>query len=290
MAGKIIKIRCMDGYLLAGTVFEPEADNVKGVVIICNALGVEQQFYHKFAQYLCERHFTVLTFDYRGTGRSKPVSFSRPLSLADWGRQDIDAVIRHAATLPGAQNIFLAGHSVGGQLFCLARHAVNLKGAILVGASFPWWRRWSFPRNLLMFFFFHILIPVLGAGRKKFPSRFLGLSKQDMPAGLITTWAKWARDPDYVTAEKFGLDTRLFESLAIPILTLGFDDDSYAPRKSIQRLQSALSSADIQDRSLRGKDLHPKGIGHFGFFRTSGRKDLWPDTVDWLLARISPTP
>jgi predicted alpha/beta hydrolase len=274
----------MDGYLLDSTVFEPAADNVKAVVIICNALGVEQQFYHKFAQYLCDRHFNVITFDYRGMGGSKQVSFQGPLVLADWGRQDIDAVIRHAATLPGAQNIFLAGHSVGGQLFCLAQNAVNLKGAILVGASFPWWRRWPFPRNLLMYFFFHILIPVLGFGRKIFPSKFLGLSKQNMPAGLIATWAKWARNPDYVTAEKFGLDTRLFETLAIPILIMGFDDDTYAPRKSIQRLQSALKSPDIQDRYIRAKDLHPNGIGHFGFFRASGRKDLWPDAVDWLLA------
>lgn len=280
----MIKIQCMDGFLLEGTVFEPASDDVKGVVIICNALGVAQAFYHKFAQYLCENHFTVLTFDYRGTGGSQPESFQGPLSLADWGSQDIDAVIRHAATLPGAQNMFLAGHSVGGQLFCLARHAVSLKGAILVGASFPWWRRWPFPRNLAMFFFFHILVPVLGAGRKTFPSRRLGLSKQNMPAGLITTWAKWARDPDYVTAERFGLDTRLFDTLAIPILTLGFDDDTYAPRKSIQRLQSALKRADIQDRYIRAKDLHPNGIGHFGFFRDSGRENLWPDTLDWLLA------
>jgi predicted alpha/beta hydrolase len=274
----------MDGYQLDGTVFETVAENVNGVVIICSALGVEQPFYHKFAQYLCDRHFNVITFDYRGMGGSAPLSFHGPLFLADWGRQDIDAVIRYAATLPGAQHMFLAGHSIGGQLFCLARHAVNLKGAVLVGASFPWWRRWSFPRNLLMYFFFHMLIPVLGAGRKTFPSRLLGLSKQDMPATLITTWAKWARDPDYVTAEKFGLDTRLFDTLAIPILTLGFDDDTYAPRSSIQRLQSALKSADIQDRYIRGKDLHTDGIGHFGFFRASGRASLWPDAVEWLLA------
>ncbi|MEE4364002.1 MAG: alpha/beta fold hydrolase [Desulfotignum sp.] len=288
MTGKTIKIHCTDGYLLDSTVFEPDPDKAKGVVIICSALGVERRFYHTFAQYLCERHFTVITFDYRGTGGSKPGAFSGPLLLADWGRQDIDAVIHYAESLPGAQNIFLMGHSVGGQLFCLARNAVNLKGAVLVGASFPWWRRWPFPRKLLVFFFLHILVPVLGAGRKKFPSRFLGLSKENLPAGLVTTWAEWARDPDYVTAEKFRLDTRLFEILAIPILLMGFDDDTYAPEKSIQRLQSALKSADVQVRYLRGKDLHPKGIGHFGFFRASGRKNLWPDTVDWLQALILP--
>jgi predicted alpha/beta hydrolase len=65
MTGKTIKIHCTDGYLLDSTVFEPDPDKAKGVVIICSALGVERRFYHTFAQYLCERHFTVITFDYQ---------------------------------------------------------------------------------------------------------------------------------------------------------------------------------------------------------------------------------
>ncbi len=90
------------------------------------------------------------------------------------------------------------------------------------------------------------------------------------------------RDPDYVTAERFKLDTRLFDTLAIPVLSLGFDDDSYAPRKAVQRLQAALAAADIQDRYIPAKEHRPGGIGHFGFFRESGREDFWPEAAAWF--------
>ncbi|MCF6248425.1 MAG: alpha/beta fold hydrolase, partial [Desulfobacula sp.] len=170
---KPIQIICQDKTQISGTQFSPNIKNPDGIVIISAAIGVGQAFYHEFARFLCEHKFCVITFDYRGTGDSRTSSYNIPLKLEDWAIQDMDAVITHAATLTGSDHIFLAGHSIGGQLFSLAEQSKNLTGVILIAASFPYWKRWPFPRNWMMYFFFHILIRVLSIGRKRFPTRIL---------------------------------------------------------------------------------------------------------------------
>lgn len=283
MTGMDIKINCSDGYELTGTLYKSGQPVENGTVIICGALGVSRKFYKNFAQFLSRNNFSAITFDYRGTGDSNTVLDDENLKLEDWGRQDISALIRYAATQDYANKVFLVGHSVGGQLFCLSKDCEQLTGVILVGASFPYWSRWPFPRRLLMLFFWYVLIPTLSFGRAKFPSRLLGLSNENLPARLITRWGEWARNKNYVVADKFCLDTSLFESLNIPVLSYGFDDDTYAPRKAIKKLHQSLKKAAIEERYIRARKLHPDGIGHFGYFKEACSQSIWEETISWLL-------
>lgn len=46
----------------------------KAAVIIPCAMGVQQKFYARFAQWLAEQGYHVTTFDYRGIGCSAPPS------------------------------------------------------------------------------------------------------------------------------------------------------------------------------------------------------------------------
>jgi predicted alpha/beta hydrolase len=58
-----------DGYRLGATLYRAAAD-VDRVVLVMAATGVPQEYYGQFATYLAERNCGVLTFDYRGIGRS----------------------------------------------------------------------------------------------------------------------------------------------------------------------------------------------------------------------------
>lgn len=278
---KPVQVVCRDRFTLGATVFSPGTDAPEGVVIICAALGVGQNFYHHFAAFLCEKGFCAVTFDYRGTGDSRTDAPFYQLALQDWGVRDINAMIEFAGTLPGSDNIFLTGHSVGGQVFCLAEKSETLSGVILVAASFPFWKRWDLPRKYLMYLFFHILIPVLGTG-KQFPAKRLGLSNENLPASLVKDWGRWARHPDYLTAEPFGLNTDRFKTLAIPMLSLGFSDDTYVPKKAIHRFHQAFEKADINDVFIDVKKGSHGHIGHFGFFRKGRTPDLWEKAVSWM--------
>ena len=239
-----VQIICEDGTPICATHFCPGSQKPCGIVLICPALGVGQSFYHHFAAFLCENNFSAITFDYRGTGESKTAG-SAP-GLESWARFDINAVIAHASTLPEGDHIFLAGHSVGGQIFCLAEKSDKLAGVILVSASFPFWKRWKAPRKFLMYFFFYILIPLLSFG-KTFPTKKLGLSKENLPSSIIKDWGRWARHPDYVTADKFNIDTTSFQSFNTPMLSISFDDDTYAPQSAIERLHREFKKADIKE-------------------------------------------
>ncbi len=283
MAGIDIKIKCSDGYELKGTLHGSKGSTNNGIVIICGAFGVSRRFYDKFAKFLNKNNFSAITFDYRGTGDSCFDQDYKKLKLEDWGIQDINALIKYAGTQDSAKKVFLLGHSVGGQLFCLSKNCKKLTGVILIAASFPHWSRWPFPRNLLMLFFWYFLIPVLSIGRTKFPTRLLGISNENLPVQFIRRWGEWARDKNYVVSKKFNLDTSCFENLNIPILSFGFDDDTYAPKRALTKLHLSLEKAVIQENYIRAKKVHSKGIGHFGYFKKSCSESLWKETISWLL-------
>lgn len=276
-----VKIICRDRFSLNATVFTPDIDTPQGVVVISAALGVGQGFYRHFAAFLCEQGFYAVTFDYRGINDPETDTERFQYSLKDWAVQDINAVIEFAATLKGSEDLFLIGHSVGGQIFCLAEQSDNLTGVILVAASFPFWKRWAFPRRYLMYLFFHILIPVLGMG-KLFPAKRIGLSKENLPSGLIKEWGRWARHPDYLTGDRFNIGTDRFKKLAVPMLSFGFSDDTYVPQKAIQRLHRAFEQADIDEVFIRTEQASYGHVGHFGFFRKGKTPDLWEKSANWL--------
>ncbi len=64
-----LTLKCADGYPLAATAFRA-AGAAKGAVVLAPALGVPRKFYFAFAQYLAERGYDALCFDYRGSGDS----------------------------------------------------------------------------------------------------------------------------------------------------------------------------------------------------------------------------
>jgi predicted alpha/beta hydrolase len=274
-----VKITCEDRTSISGTRFSPASPEPCGIVIICPALGVGQSFYHHFAAFLCENHFAVITFDYRGTGESK-TGHGNPC-LAEWALLDINAVISYAADLPGGKHLFLAGHSVGGQIFCLSEQSDRLAGVILVAASFPFWKRWKAPRKYLMFFFFFIMIPLLGIWRT-FPTRTLGLSKENLPSSIIRDWGRWARHPDYVAADKFNMDASRFHTFTSPMLSISFDDDDYVPPTAVERLHREFKTADIENLTIAPHLRDSTPIGHFGFFRKGVTPELWEKTVEWM--------
>src|SRR4051794_30523905 len=64
-------IESQDGTKIAARVFEPDSA-VRGSVVIGGAMGVHQDYYAPFAQWLASQGWRVLTFDYRGSGDTGP--------------------------------------------------------------------------------------------------------------------------------------------------------------------------------------------------------------------------
>lgn len=283
MAVEEITIKCSDGFLLAGTLFKPERSPA-GVVVIASAMGVPKKFYHPFAGFLSDNGIAALTFDYRGAGESKLKGINGTrVTLHDWGRLDIDAALCESSDRFGELPLYLLGHSCGGQLFGLAPSSTKLSGVIFISAQIPDWRLWPLPYNLGMLAMWYILIPALSFGNSTFPARRFGISSVDVPSGTTAQWARWARQPGYLFNDKFNLDTSRYHTFSFPLLAWIFDDDIYAPEKSVKALLGRMPGADIEIKKISGFSSGLGRIGHFGFFREKMRDKLWPEIPEWIL-------
>src|SRR3712207_6777199 len=95
-----ITLRADDGFELAAKRFSP-AGTPRGVVLLSCAMGVKQDFYFSFAEFLAQEGFAALTFDYRGAGSSVPERFRRSLrgfdaDLFTWAERDYNTALRAA--------------------------------------------------------------------------------------------------------------------------------------------------------------------------------------------------
>lgn len=276
-----LQIKCKDGFEISGNLFAADPP-AKGSVVICPALGVPQKFYSPFAMFVSDNGYDAITFDYRGIGRSKKDSVpGREIHMSDWGALDIDAVLDDIVgrkTIP----LIAVGHSAGGQLIGLAPLSKKLAGIMLTPASSASWRLYPPPFKFVLYMLWHILIPLLSVGRNYFPAKMLGLGSVDVPTGVMSQWAQWARKKDYLFSTQFDNDISRYSHLGIPILAYGFSDDAYASTESIEHLLSLFSAAKIDRRFMNTKDIEAGSIGHFGFFKEKMKTTFWSQALDWM--------
>ena len=111
-----IQISTSDGQTLTATLYVPRGPT-KAALQIHGGIGVKRLFYRHFAGYLASHGYAVLTFDYRGTGDSRPQSLrGYRARLRDWGQQDLPAVLDWLSQRYPHLPKYAVGHSMGGQL------------------------------------------------------------------------------------------------------------------------------------------------------------------------------
>src|SRR5262249_47600102 len=121
-----LSIPARDGYPLAATLYEPESNRSldaapQAIALINSATAVKQTLYARFATFLASQEIPVLTYDYRGIGRSRPESLKRfQARLSDWSNHDLPAAIDWLGARYSESPLFVIGHSIGGQLVGLA--------------------------------------------------------------------------------------------------------------------------------------------------------------------------
>jgi len=272
-----LEIAARDGYRLAATLHAPGAANGRAVLVHA-ATGVKRHYYGKFADYLAERGFTVLTFDYRGIGESRrgPLRELRA-RMRDWAELDAAAALDFLAReTPGAA-LFCVGHSFGANELGLVPGIERYRGAVFVGAQSGYWRHWPGLARGGMWLLTHVLLPSVSALLGYFPMQALGMG-EDLPGGVAREWASWCRHPRYA-AGAVGADG--YARLAAPVRSYWASDDRYAPRAAAEALLDLYPNARPKELVALDARAHG-GIGHFGFFRERFRNTLWRDAAEWL--------
>lgn len=262
-----------------------EAEQAKAVVLLHPATAVVQEFYYAFATYLSELGLTAVTYDYRGTGRSRPADLRDcHVSMQDWMEDDVGAVTRWAAAQFPGQPLLAVGHSIGGHAIALSSETSALRAAVLVAShagvtrtitgSLERARVWCVMR---------ILTPVLCRLFGYMPGRRLGLG-EDLPRGVMQQWSRWTLLPNYFYDDP-AMDARQRAArVMLPLLVLGFDDDPWANPVAVGLLLAPLVNAEIDRRHINPGDAGVPAIGHMGLFRKRSAPSLWPLVGNWLLA------
>lgn len=267
-----IRLTAPDGHALGATIY----GGGERALLILPATGVPQSYYAKFAAYLAERGFTVLTFDYRGIGRSRNGDLRRSSArMRDWALQDAAA----AFAFFGARRVAIVGHSFGGQAMGLLPGRERISGALLVGSQSGYWGNWPALGKLWMWPTTHIALPAVATLFGYFPGSRLGFG-EDLPRGVAIEWASWCRHPRYLVGA-LGVEDD-YARVRAPVRAYAISDDPFAPRSAVEALARLYPNASWETRPVAPRDVGAAAVGHFGFFRERFRASLWREAGDWL--------
>jgi len=266
-----------DGYPLAATVLAPREAS-SGTVVMSSATAVPRQFYRRFAASLAEAGWTAVTYDYRGIGDSRPRRLRGfTARMRDWVLEDMAGVVDWVRGTLAPPRLFLAGHSVGGQLAGLLDDPVGIDGMVTLSAQSGHWRLQGRGQRLPVFFHTHVTLPLLARLLGYMPWSWLG-SAEDLPRGVALEWAGWCRDRKYVLGDRT-LPLDRYRRFTAPVVAYSFGDDAWGTSASVDAMMSAYPR--VERRHLEPGDLGLVRIGHFGAFRP-GAEPLWREIRDWL--------
>lgn len=285
-----VELTCPDGIRLAGHVWEAEGASV-GSVIVNPATGVLARYYHRYASFLSEQGFDVLTYDYRGIGGSRPDRLRGcGYRWRDWGEFDFEAALRTILTLNPDRPLHVVGHSIGGFLPGLAESAPKIDRLIAVGAQYAYWPDYARHRRMGLFLKWHVAMPAITGIWGYFPGRALGLL-EDLPAGVANEWSfrRSRMELSYPRNRRKEV-LRRFGAVRASILSVAAVDDEYATASAVRRGLQYYRNASKTVVRLNAGDVPSGPTGHFGFFHASHERGFWLDTVGWLRTGQNPWP
>ena len=276
---KAFTLPAMDGHPLAASLFEPPGA-ARGTLIVHGATATPQRFYRGFARFLAGRGVRVVTYDYRGVGRSRPASLrGYRATMTEWARFDARAPHRYVTEQYGSSPVAILGHSFGGQLVGLIDEARESAGAIFVGAQLGYYGHWPLLQRARLAVTWRALVPAFTATLGYLPGA-VGLG-EDLPRGVAEEWARWCLHPDYLVSEHPDAVAR-FARFDRPSAIYSFTDDAFGPPRGVEALIERLPKGAIDHRRVNPKDLAKGPIGHFGFFRSAFREPLWVEALAFL--------
>ncbi len=266
-----------DGTPLAVRFFAPDDGTPRrGAVLIGGAMGVRQDYYRPFAQWLAQQGFVVASFDYRGMGESRPAGASLrevDVDLFDWAA-DTDTVIEALAERAGDLPLVLIGHSLGAQLPGLLRHRDRLAGLLSVAAGSGYWRDNAPQLRRYVLYFWHVLVPLGTALFGYFPGKRIG-KVGDLPRGVVLQWRRWCMHPRYHVGAEGDAVRERFEAARFPVVALSITDDELMTERGTRVLVDCYANAPRRIERIAPHEVQARRIGHFGFFREQFQATLW---------------
>jgi len=270
------QIKADDGHKLGVRVFESKGQ-AQASVVIAAAMGVRQDFYAPFAQWLAAQGWRVFTFDYRGMGDSLPDGARLrgfQADLHDWVR-DYEAVIDLAHAERPKLPLLLLGHSLGAQLPGLLANADKVSGLFCVAAGSGYWRENTPRLRFVVPYFWFFVVPLATRLCGYFPGRSLRMVG-NIPAAAMLQWRRWCLHPRYGVGVEGEAARQRYAGVRFPVLALSISDDEMMTLQGTRSLLGWYENAPREVRRIVPADVDARRIGHFGPFKAEHEAGLWP--------------
>ncbi|HEY7241846.1 MAG TPA: alpha/beta fold hydrolase [Burkholderiales bacterium] len=263
-----LAIESPDGVRHTAQVFRASRNDAP-VVLCLPAMGAGADYYQPFGEGVARMGAgTAALLDLRGQGRSS--AFARRGD--DFGYREIleldlpAAVAALRGLFPG-RALYLAGHSLGGQLGLLyaARNPSMLEGLVLIAAGTAHYRAW--PRGSRASAWLYLsAIRVAAALLPWYPGTRLGFGG-DQPRRLMRDWGRVVQHGLYQPeGSQFDYE-RALRTLCVPILSLSVQGDPVAPLEAREQLLAKAPSAPVTRIEVTGVLAHRPWKRHFSWAR-----------------------
>jgi predicted alpha/beta hydrolase len=230
------------------------------------ALGVPAKHYLPLAEAFVAGGVAMALHEWRGIGSSD----RRAGRHCDWGYRelleaDVPAGIAQARARWPKAKLWIAGHSLGGQLACLyaSLHPDTLAGIMLIASGAPYWRRFRFGTLLSIAY---LLASPLARLVGHLPGRRLGFGGNEA-RGLIADWSRSGRTGRYA-ADGMVVDfEQRLAALAMPVYALRMRDDWMVPQASLTWLLEKMPGTFQRAEVIAPEQLAGPAADHFSWMK-----------------------
>jgi len=269
MLQKTIPIELADGSSTQISIFSPQEENKRSVIICFPAMGVKAAYYEPFAKALSDKGYQVITADLRGLGHSS-VRASRKTNFGYVDMLDLEyqSVMDYVkVNFPNTKR-YMLGHSLGGQLAALylSRDQTDVDGLILVTCCSVYYKGWKGFGGWRVLFgtqMTRLISKIVGY----FPGHKLGFGGQEARQ-VIKDWSTQARTGKYLEShKKFDFEKGL-RNCKIPILAISIEGDDLAPEVAVQNLvQKFHPESPTESIHIKTKGTPQEKLNHFKWVR-----------------------
>ena len=277
---KRIDILTKDHYSLAAHLFEPQVSNQK-VLLINSATGVKQQIYFSVAQFFADHGFTVITYDYRGIGLSKPHKMRGfEASMRVWGTTDYKALTDYIKSNFEDYKKYCLGHSVGALILGMNPDSEIFEEFIFVGTQNAFVGNLRLKTKIEAYLGFGIVQPLFTVLLGYFPASWFGLG-ESLPSGSAFDWRILILNKKS-TNNLLEKSADFSKKLRQKVLVIWAEDDAWLTEKGVKSLlENTYANLRPTYRHIYTSESEKGEIGHVNFFRSYNRK-LWKILLDRL--------
>lgn len=285
-----IEVRTRDGWSLRADVLEP-ARPPRGIAVLAHALMARRSEFDRpsgsgLAHFLVDRDWTVVTFDFRGHGDSRPPS-SVPAAQChydDFVAVDLPAVCDFARWQLPDRPLVVVGHSLGGNvaLAAVGSGAITIDAVVGLGAAVwlpqlePSLARWLAKRATLA--------TGMAVAKRlgRFPARALRIGSDDETRACIADLERFATTGRWTSADGAVDYWTSLERVRIPVLQVVSRGDRFecAPECGRRFVARCPGRHDVFEVAA-GDDGSPPP-NHMGLVTGGRARSVWAQMTSWL--------